>query len=156
MSLTEASPQPKTREAQQVQPPQPKQRRLSRKVLAGAIALGVCIGAASGYVASQPSAQDPLERGRAADSARLQAQADAYLAQQERYRGMSADAVASRSQSGSGTESPYSGMSPDAAEQWSQAESSTDRIHATTFNAQVEQLERQAQLEGQARTYGGD
>ncbi len=133
MSLTEARPQPKTPEAPSVHAPQPKQRRLTKKLLAGAIALGVCIGAASGYVASQPSSPDSLERGRAADSARLQAQADAYLAQQERlvakqerYRGMSPDAVASWSQSEASADSRYSGMSPDAVEQWSEADSSTD------------------------------
>ena len=57
-------------------------RRPSRRVAAAAIAFGILVGAAAGYVAHRTSA-DALERGRAADGARLQAQADAYLAGQE-------------------------------------------------------------------------
>jgi hypothetical protein len=121
MSLTEVQAQPETPEPQSPESTQAKRRRLPKKLLVGAIALGVCIGTAGGYVASQPSSTDPVERGRIADSARLQAQADAYLAQRQRYGGMSADAAAHWSQSDSSTDSRYSGMSADAAEQWSQA-----------------------------------
>src|SRR5262245_55891472 len=68
-------------------------RRPSRRVAAAAIAFGILIGTAAGYVLHETSA-DPLERGRAADATRLQAQADAYLGRQAAVeRGRAADAT---------------------------------------------------------------
>ncbi|HET6687458.1 MAG TPA: hypothetical protein VFH02_13145, partial [Jiangellaceae bacterium] len=54
----------------------------SRKIAVLAVALGIIIGTAAGLVAYHAS-PDPLERGRAADGARWQAQADAYQAQRQ-------------------------------------------------------------------------
>src|SRR5262245_39565884 len=68
-------------------------RRPSRRVAAAAIAFGILIGTAAGYVLHETSA-DPLERGRAADATRLQAQADAYRGRQAAVeRGRAADAT---------------------------------------------------------------
>jgi hypothetical protein len=63
----------------------------SRKIAVLAVALGIIIGTAAGLVAYHAS-PDPLERGQAADGARWQAQADAYLAQRQALeRGQAAD-----------------------------------------------------------------
>ena len=59
-------------------------------VVASGLLLGIAGGSVAAYVAQQGAAED-LARGRAADSARLQGQADTYLSELAVERGQAAD-----------------------------------------------------------------
>jgi hypothetical protein len=127
----------------------PNRIRLSGRVVAGALALGVMVGAAGGYATyrASPNAsaagreadstrlqaqadayfagQEAVARGRAADSARLQAQADAYFAGQEAVaRGRAADSARLEAQADAyfaGQEAVASGRAADSARREAQA-----------------------------------
>jgi hypothetical protein len=60
-------------------------------VVASGLLIGVAGGSVTAYVAQREVAED-VARGRAADSARLQGQADAYLSELAIQRGRAADA----------------------------------------------------------------
>jgi len=81
-------------EVSPTRPPQPGWRHPRRVlVVAVVVALGILVGSTGGYLAYQAS-PDPWARGRAADAARLQAQADAYGAGRAAVeRGRVADAA---------------------------------------------------------------
>jgi hypothetical protein len=87
MTITEhPKPQPETAQSPTVTAPTgeahaPRSKR-PRRIAALAVALGIIIGTAAGLVAYHAS-PDPLVRGQAADGARWQAQADAYLTQRQ-------------------------------------------------------------------------
>lgn len=68
----------KAQQATQTPTAGPATRRRNRTIGAVAVALAVMVGAVAGYVVYQAQ-EDPFARGRAADTARLQAQADAYF-----------------------------------------------------------------------------
>jgi hypothetical protein len=96
MTITEhPKPQPEAAQSPTVTGPTgeahtPGSKR-SRKIAALAVALGIIIGTAGGLVAYH-ARPDPLERSRAADTARWQAQAHTYLAQRQSLeRGQAAD-----------------------------------------------------------------
>jgi hypothetical protein len=62
--------------------PTRSERRRLRKVAAWVVGCGILIGAAGGYVTVHIASEPAVGvRARSADSARLQAQADAYFAQ---------------------------------------------------------------------------
>ena len=75
--------------------PTRSERRRLRKVAAWVVGCGILIGAAGGYVTVHMASEPAVGvRARSADSARLQAQADAYFAQQAAtVRARSADSA---------------------------------------------------------------
>jgi hypothetical protein len=74
-------------------PVAPRPRRWTRVAVLGVVGLAMLGGGLGGYLASRP-AEDGLARGRAADAARWQAQAEAYLQGEGAVaRGRAADAA---------------------------------------------------------------
>ncbi len=85
---------PATRTVEGPTSPTPSARRRRRKVAAWVVGCGIVTGAAGGSVAVHEASEPAVAvRGRRADSARLQAQADAYLAQQAIDRGRRAESA---------------------------------------------------------------